>query len=159
MIADLPIGSDVDVLVKRGKQNIHLAAKTLRLQSIFGEQKELKVWGMSVREVTRAYANDNQLDDDTGVAIETLEGGHPGSDAELSRDDVIRAIDGHPCTDIDEFMRLYKESVASKETDIRLDIRRDRADITKGLKVTYDAAAEKDEKAERAEKRGLQNKN
>ncbi len=159
MIADLPIGSDVDLLVKRGKQTLHIPAKTLRLQSVFGEQKELKVWGMSVREVTRAYANDNQLDDDTGVAIETLQGGHPGADAELSRDDVIRAIDGNPITDIDEFMRLYKESVAKKESDIRLDIRRDRADLTKGLKVTYDASTAKDEKAEKAEKPSTQNKN
>jgi serine protease Do len=159
MIADLPIGSDVDLEIKRGKKTIKLAAKTLRLESVFGEEKELKVWGMSVREVTRAYANDNQLDDDSGVAIETLEGGHPGSDAELSRDDVIRAVDGHPVTDIDEFMRLYKDSVANKETDIRLDILRDRADITKGLKVTYDASAEKDEKAEKAEKPSTQNKN
>ncbi len=138
MIANLPIGSDVDLEVKRGKQTLHIAAKTLRLQSVFGEQKELKVWGMSVREVTRAYANDNQLDDDNGVAIQNLTGGHPGAEAELLRDDVIRAVDGHPVPDLDEFMRLYKEAVDSKESDVRLDIRRDRADITKGLKVTYD---------------------
>ncbi len=159
MIAGLPIGSEVDLMVKRGKQNLHLSAKTLRLQSVFGEQKELKVWGISVREVTRAYANDNQLDDDTGVAIQTLTGGHPGADAELAHDDVIRAIDGHSVTDIDEFMRLYKDSVATRETDIRLDIRRDRSDLTKGLKVVYDAAAEKDERAEKLDKPTTQNKN
>ena len=66
------------------------------MQSIIGEQKELKVWGMSVREVTRAYANSNQLDDSDGVAIETLNSGHPAAQAELQPDDVIRAVDGHP---------------------------------------------------------------
>jgi serine protease Do len=159
MIADLPIGSNVDLYFKRGKQLLHLQAKTLRLQSVFGEQKELKVWGLSVREVTRAYANSNQLDDTTGVAIETLTSGHPATDAELSPDDVIRGVNGHPVTDLDEFMKLYKDSVASRQTDVRLDIRRDRSDITKGLKVTYDAATERDIRSERIEKPSTQNVN
>ena len=159
MIADLPIGSQVDLLIKRGKQNLHLQTKTLRLQSVFGEQKELKVWGISVREVTRAYANSNQLDDSDGVAIETLTSGHPGTEAELAPDDVIRAVDGHPITDLDEFMRLYKESILARQTYVRLDIRRDRSDITKGLKVTYDAATDRDMKAERIEKPSTQNSN
>jgi serine protease Do len=159
MIADLPIGSTCDLYIQRGSATKHLTAKTLRLQSVFGEQKELKVWGMSVREVTRAYANDNQLDDDTGVAIETLTGGHPAFDAELQRDDVIHAIDGHPVKDLEDFMKLYKDSIANRETDIRLDIHRDRADLTKALKVTYDAATEKDIRADKVEKPTAQNSN
>jgi serine protease Do len=151
MIADLPIASDVDLYVKRGKENLHIHAKTLRLQSVFGEQKELKVWGMSVQEVTRAYANSAQLDDTEGVAIENLTSGHPATEAELEPGDVIRAVNGHPVPDLDEFMRLYKDSVINKQTAVQLDIRRDRSDITKALKVTYDAAAIRDAKAEHIE--------
>jgi len=112
-----------------------------------------------VREVTRAYANSNQLDDTDGVAIETLTSGHAAADAELSPDDVIRAVNGHPVTDLDEFMRLYKDSVAAKQTNVQLDIRRDRSDITKGLKVTYDAATERDVKAEKIENASTRNSN
>ncbi len=159
MIADLPVGSDVDLYVKRGKQNLHLQAKTLRLQSVFGEQKELKVWGISVREVTRAYANSNQLDDSDGVAIETLTSGHAAADAQLEPDDVIRGVNGHPVADLDEFMHQYKDSVANRQTEVQLDIRRDRADITKGLKITYDAATVRDIKSEHDEKPSTQNAN
>ncbi len=159
MIADLPVGSDVDLYVKRGKQNLHLTTRTLRLQSVFGEQKELKVWGISVREVTRAYANSNQLDDDNGVAIETLTQGHPAAEADLAPDDVIRAVNGQPVTDLDEFMRLYNESLAARQADVQLDIRRDRSDITKGLKVTYDSTTDRDIKSERNEKPSSQNSN
>jgi serine protease Do len=159
LIADLPVGSNADLYVKRGKDNLHLQAKTLRLQSIIGEQKELKVWGLSVREVTRAYANSNQLDDSDGVAIETLNSGHPAAIAELGPDDVIRGVDGHPVTDFDEFVRLYSDSVANRETEVQLDIRRDRSDITKVLKITYDAATMKDVRAERLEKPSTQNSN
>jgi serine protease Do len=159
LIADLPIGSNADLYVKRGKENLHLEAKTLRLQSIIGEQKELKVWGMSVREVTRAYANTNQLDDSDGVAIETLNSGHPAAEAELQPDDVIRAVNGSPITDFDEFVRLYTESVNNKQANVQLDIRRDRSDLTKALKVTYDAATDRDAKAEHKEKPSTQNTN
>ena len=159
MIADLPVGFNVDLYFKRGKQNLHLQAKTLRLQSVFGEQKELKVWGMSVREVTRAYANSNQLDDSAGVAIETLTSGNPAAEAELEPDDVILGVNGHPVPDFDEFIRLYKDSIDTRQTQVQLDIRRDRSDITKALKITYDAATDRDIKAEKGEKPSTQNSN
>src|SRR5262249_45794119 len=57
MIATLPIGSDVTMQIKRGRDTLTLSTKTEKLQSAVGEEKELKVWGMSVRDVTRAYAN------------------------------------------------------------------------------------------------------
>ena len=152
MIADLPIGSSVDIYVKRGTDNVHLTAKTLKLQSVFGEQKELKVWGMSVRAVTRAYASDAQLDDDSGVVIETLTSGHPAAAAELQPGDVIQAIDGQPVTDLDEFIRLYKDSIDKKLAKVELDIHRGRADISKALKITYDSSTDAAEKSDKSGK-------
>jgi serine protease Do len=140
MIADLPIGSSVDIYVKRDKDNVHLTAKTLKLQSVYGEQKEMKVWGLSVRAVTRAYAADAQLDDDTGVVIENTTPGHPAATAQLEPGDVIQAINGQPVTDLDEFIRLYKNSIQSKLAKVQLEIHRGRADVSKVLKITYDDA-------------------
>ena len=147
MIANLPIGSTVDLEFRRGKKTMHASAKTLKLQSVFGEQKELKVWGMSVSEVTRAYASDAQLDDDTGVAIETLNDGHPAAEADLQRDDIIHAVDGKPVPDLDEFLRLYKLSVAKHAAKVGLDIHRGHGDEFKVMTVTYDAGTGGDEKA------------
>ena len=59
-------------------------------------------------------------------------------------------------TNLDEFMHLYKDSVAARQTDVQLDIRRDRSDITKGLKVMYDAATGRDVKAERIDSRNAE---
>jgi serine protease Do len=159
MIAELPIGSTVDLDVRRGKQTLHLSAKTLKLQSVFGEQKELKVWGMSVREVTRAYASDNQLDDDSGVLIETLTDGHPAAEAELQGGDVIHAVDGKPVTDLDEFLRLYKLSIAKHAGKVGLDLRRGHADEFKVMTVTYDSTTGEDEKADAAVPPSTQNAN
>jgi hypothetical protein len=56
-------------------------------------------------------------------------------------------------------MRLYNESLAARQADVQLDIRRDRSDITKGLKVTYDSTTDRDIKSERNEKPSSQNSN
>ena len=159
MIAEMPIGTAADLVLRRGKEQLHLSAKTLRLQSVFGEQKELKVWGLSVREVTRAYASDAQLDDDTGVAVETLTEGHPAAEAELERDDIIHSVDGKPVTDLDEFLKLYKESVAKRAGKVGLDIRRNHADVFKVMSVPYDATAGGDERADAKQPPSTQNNN
>jgi serine protease Do len=138
LIADQPIGSDVDLLVKRGKQTLHVHAKTQKLQGAVGEEKELKLWGMSVREVTHAYANQAQLDDDLGMVVTTLSPDYPGAEAELQSGDVIRAVDQQPATDLDEFLRLYNQSMRNKAARILLDIQRGRGRLSAVLKVSYD---------------------
>src|SRR3954468_13917245 len=102
-IADLSIGSDVSLKLKRGKEVVTLNASTVKLESAQGEEKELKEWGMSVRDVTRRYANENNLDDDKGVVVTSLNPGYPAAKADLAEGDVIRAVNGKDAIDIDEF--------------------------------------------------------
>jgi serine protease Do len=136
-IADLPIGSDVHLTLKRGKQTIHVTARTQKLQGAVGEEKEFKVWGVSVREVTRAYANEQQLDDDQGVVVTTLNPGYPAAKAELQPGDVIRSVNQEPITDLDEFKKLYDASVKAADPAVLLDIQRGRGRQSAVLKVTY----------------------
>jgi serine protease Do len=135
MIADIPIGTTVELTVKRGKQILHLTAVTLKLQSAVGEEKEYKDWGISAREVTRAYANEQQLDDAQGVVVTTMSGGYPAAEAELEPGDIIREVDGKPVTDLDEFTKLYDESRKSNEKNVLLNIQRGRARISAVLKM------------------------
>src|SRR5204863_3032331 len=137
MIADLPIGSDVHLKLKRGKDNIELTAKTEKLEGAVGQEKELKEWGLSVRDVTRTYANENQLDDDRGVVVTTLNPGYPAAKAELSSGDVILSVNQKEATDLDEFLKLYKQSLARKDTRVLLEIQRGRSRRSSVLKIIY----------------------
>ncbi len=138
MIAELPIGSDVVMEVKRGKETLTLKTKTQKLEGAVGEERELKVWGMSVRDVTRAYANAERLDDDQGVVVTTQSSGYPADKAELRSGDVIRSVNGQPATDIDAFMKLYNDSIKDKQTNVLLDVvRGGRGKRSVVLKVTY----------------------
>ena len=123
--------------VRRGKETVELTARTQKLEGAVGEEREMKTWGVSVRDVTRTYANEQQLDDDSGVVVTTLSGGYPAAKADLEKGDVIRQVNGKPVTDLDEFARLYEESVSKKDGRVLLEIQRGRGRRAAVMKVTY----------------------
>jgi serine protease Do len=139
MIADLPIGSDVKLKLKRGKETSDITAQTLKLEGAVGQEKECKEWGLSVRDVTRTYANENQLDTDKGVVVTTLNPGYPAAKAELSAGDVILSVNQKEATDLDEFLKLYKQSLARKDPRVLLEIQRGRSRRSAVLKISYAA--------------------
>lgn len=138
MISDLPIGGEVKLTVRRGKETVPLVAKTEKLQGAIGEEKEFKSWGLSVREVTRKYANERQLDDRSGVVVTGLRPGYPSAKAELIQGDVILAINQKPVADLDEFLKLYNESTKAKDAQVLLEVVRNRGHQSKVLKITYE---------------------
>jgi serine protease Do len=155
MIADLPIGADVTLLIQRNlaisrnttepsttrpateKQILTLQAKTLKLQGAVGEEREFKTWGMSAREVTRAYANEALLDEARGVVVTTINPGYAASTAELTSGDVIESVDGEDVGDLDDFQRLYDASIKNREPEVLLDVQRGRGRLSAVLKITY----------------------
>ena len=137
LIADLPIGSEVKILIKRGTETVNLTAKTQKLMGAVGEEREFKTWGLSVRDVTPAYANEQQLDDDTGVAVTTLSPGYPAAKAELQAGDIIRTVNGKPVVDLDEFAKLYDASTKAKESRVLIEVQRGRGRRRAVLKVDY----------------------
>ena len=136
-IASLPIGKPVSMTVRRGGETMQLTATTQKLEGAAGEEREIETWGMSVRDVTRVYANENQLDDDTGVVITSLNPGYPAAKAEMQVGDVIRSVDRKPATDLDGFLDLYNASVKKKEKKVLLEVQRDRGRRTVILTVGY----------------------
>ena len=134
-IADLPIGTQVKMTLKRGKDIVQIMTHTVRLESEVGEEKELKAWGMSVRDVTRTYAADRQLDDDTGVYVTSLSPGYPAAKADLQEGDVIYAVNGQPIQDLDTFGETYDKLVAAKTTPILLEIQRGRGRQSAVMKI------------------------
>ena len=107
------------------------------IASALGEEKEAKTWGMSVRDVTRRYANERQLDDDGGVWITTLSNGYPAGKAEMHVGDVVRSINNKPVKDVDEFVKLYEASIKAKDEKVYLVVQRDRGRQYFVLKVSY----------------------
>jgi serine protease Do len=136
-IADLPLGSDVVLTIKRGAQTLNMPMKTTKLESSVGQEKEFKTWGITVRDISRAYANERQLDDDKGVVVTGLSQGYPAAKAELANDDVIVRINEKDVEDLDAFTKIYDDSVKNKDATVLVDFKRRRSSQQTVLKVTY----------------------
>ena len=83
MIASEPVGSSL-VLLQAGFQGGHGTLVTGRLESRMGEEWVLDTWGVGLRKISRAFARENQLDDDSGVLCRRAAGvprggGRPGA--------------------------------------------------------------------------------
>jgi len=136
-IADLTIGQEAELTVRRGKETLKLKATPEKLTSALGEEKEAKTWGMSIRDVTRRFANERQLDDDMGVWITTLSPGYPAGKAELQVGDVVRSVNAKPVKDVDEFVKLYDASIKHKDPKVLIEVQRNRGRQTEILKIDY----------------------
>jgi serine protease Do len=136
-IASLPVDQDVTLSLKRGKETLTLHAKTQKLEGAVGEEREFKAWGLSLRDITRSYANENQFDDDEGAVVTTITPGYPAAKAELRQGDVIRSINGQPIADLAALEAVYDASVKDKETQVLVEVLRNRGARTALLKVSY----------------------
>ncbi len=136
-IAELAIGEPLKLKIMRGSEEMTLETTPVKLESAVGEERELQEWGLSVREVTRPYANAQLLPDDKGVVVTTVRPGYAAAKAELTPGDVIKQVGGQPADDLEAFMELYKKSVEEKQGQVLLSVARRQGTRTVLLKVTY----------------------
>ncbi|EIP97316.1 trypsin-like serine protease with C-terminal PDZ domain [Opitutaceae bacterium TAV1] len=106
-IASLPVGSTVKLVVKRGEQTTDYAIVTEKLESRQGEEWAFEKWGLTVRKVSRAFARENQLEDDTGLLVLGVQRGYPAEVAGLSRGDIITKINRQSVTTLEAGKKVY----------------------------------------------------
>lgn len=117
-IASLPVGSAVRLGIRRGGQNIALTATTEKLESQMGEEWAFEKWGLSVRKVSRAFARENRLDDDTGVIVLGVQPGYPAARAGLARGDIITKIGNTPIADLDTLKKIHEAYADNPEAQL-----------------------------------------
>jgi serine protease Do len=101
LIASQPVGATLKLTVKRGNETRDYTVVTEKLESRVGEEWALEKWGLSVRKVSRAYAREKQLDDDSGVLVIGVQPGFPADVAGVTRGDVVMKINQQPVTSLD----------------------------------------------------------
>ena len=125
MIASQPIGSTVALRIKRGPEIRDYRIITERLESRVGDEWAFDQWGLSVEKVSRAFARENQLDDDTGVLVIGTRPGFPADIAGVSRGDIILKINQHAIASLDE-MKAAHAAYAAKPVPTLFEVQRDR---------------------------------
>ncbi len=101
IIASQPVGAKLKLTYKRAGQTSEVTVVTEKLESRVGEEWAFEKWGLSVRKVSRAYARENQLNDDSGVLVIGVQAGYPADVAGVQRGDLITKINQLPVTSLD----------------------------------------------------------
>jgi len=120
MVAETPVGKEVEILIiRKGKEK--------RLTVKIGELKEEtktavaitpeieKAFGLSVQELTPELAESLALKGEKGVVISGINKGSPASDAGLQRGDLIQEIEHEPIENLSDYKRIMKGSSSKKQ--------------------------------------------
>ena len=132
-ISRLDLTKPVTLSVKRGGETLELAMTPERLQSTVGEEREVKAWGLSVRQITRRLSVEQKLDDTKGVIVTSVSPNFPGDRAQLRAGDVIRKIDGKPVDDLEAFEQMFESQ--KDQNQFLLEILRGRGVRSAVLKI------------------------
>jgi serine protease Do len=122
-IASAAVGAALRLTVKRGQATQDHTVITEELVSRVGEEIALERWGLNVRKVSRSYARENQLPDDSGVIVIGLQRGFPAEVAGLSPGDVITKVNDQPITAL-EVIRAAHAAYEAQPASVLVEARR-----------------------------------
>ncbi len=125
MIASQPVGTPLAVTYKRASRETVVTLVTARLESRMGEEWVSDTWGVGIRKISRAFARENQLPDDSGVLVIGVQRGFPAETAGLARGDIITKINQNPVLSLD-VVKAVDSAYAAKPAPTLLEVQRNR---------------------------------
>ncbi len=109
-IADRPVGSQVKIAYVRNGEKRDATITTKKLLRERGDRAALRLWGVTIAEITEKLAEDLHLTNRDGVFVTGVKGGSPGELAEpaLQGGDIIKTIGGKPVKSVHDAIAAYK---------------------------------------------------
>ncbi len=119
LATSLPIGKEVDAVVKRDGKEITLRLEPAERGELYPKQHELKQWGMTVRDFSYLLAKEMKRTNLDGVLVTSVRPGGPAGECKPSFEarDILVEVNGTPVKNVSRFDR----------TDPQVDRRQERA--------------------------------
>ena len=108
-IANYEVGSEINLEISRQDEVISRTLATEKLESRVGEEWAFDKWGLSVREVSRAYARENKLESDDGMLVLGAKVAFPSDRAGIRAGDIITKINRHPVGSLGDLKATHEE--------------------------------------------------
>jgi len=130
LLSDYKIGTTLKLQVRHpGKtEPITVSVTTEKLESKITEEQSIAAWGLSVREVTRAYIREQRLPYVRGALVTGTRPGSPGDTALIHTGDIIIKVDDKPVANIEELQAAVAKWQKSRGL-IGVIVQRDRAQV------------------------------
>jgi len=125
LIASQPVGSQLELTYKRAGAESTATLLTAKLESRMGEEWVSDAWGIGLRKVSRAFARENQLSDDTGALVIGVQQGFPADVAGLQRGDIVTKINQVPVDSLD-VVRAVDAAYSAKPGPTLFEVQRER---------------------------------
>lgn len=109
-IAEKPVGTSIEMSYKRGDQEGKVTAVTEKMLKERGKEMALRVFGISLSEITEKMALARNLDSKEGALVIGIRGGGPAQIAEpaIGFGDIIKAINGQSVKTVQDALDIYK---------------------------------------------------
>ena len=119
-VADLSRGVEVTALVRRGEEEIDLSLLPVAWEEARPRTFEFREWGMTGRDISRAYALEKQLPDRDGVLVTSIRPGGPCGEAKpmIPVGAIITKVGETPVTGIDDFRAATEAIVAGEDRPV-----------------------------------------
>ena len=120
LLVSLPVGKEVPAVVKRDGKELTLHPVPVAREEIFPPQRELKQWGLTVRDFSGLLAREMKRPDTAGVLVTTVRPGGPAGGAKpaIDRGDVIVELNGLPVKNVQDLVALTRKLTEGKPAPV-----------------------------------------
>jgi serine protease Do len=112
----LPIGKSVPAVIKRDGKEITLNVEPAERGELYPKQKEIKQWGLTVRNLSYLVAKEMKRDSLDGAMVTSVRPGGPAGEAKPSMNprDVIVEVNGTPVKSVEDLIELTRKLTEGK---------------------------------------------
>ena len=111
LVAALPVGGPYEAKVMRDGAVKTLEVTTQEREEALPKERELKQWGLTVRNLSYMLARELKRDNQEGVMVTSVGPGGPSGEAKpaIAANDVIVEVNGKPITSVEDLVSLTDE--------------------------------------------------
>ncbi|MFB3895190.1 MAG: PDZ domain-containing protein [bacterium] len=128
LIANLPIGKEYEAVVLRDGKEQTLKVTTKEREEARPKQREIKEWGITVRDISFLMQKALKRDNRNGIFITSMRSGGPSDEAKpsINERDVLVAVDSTPVNNVKELVALTEKIVAGQKEPVPVVVAFDR---------------------------------
>jgi len=114
-IASQPVGSEIELNLRRGTESRLMTLLTEPLESRVGAMVAFEKWGISVQRISKAIAREERLKSTDGVRVMGVQPGYPAAEAGVRNGDIILKIGDRTVDSLDAIETSYEGWIANPE--------------------------------------------
>jgi serine protease Do len=106
-ISEFPVGGTIHLSVLRNSHTLEVDVPTEKLESRVGERWAFEKWGISVEDVSRAYARERQLKSDEGVLVTGVQQAFPAEQSGIDAGDIVLSVNRSKIDSLEALKAAY----------------------------------------------------